>query len=93
MLPKHRVIRGQNLKKQFSNSVRGMWASRSEPLQLSKILEGVEHQKETALEDFPGGPVVKTLCFQHRGQRFSPWSRNEIPNSMAKKEQDSPNKG
>ena len=61
MLPKHRIIRGQNLKKQFSNSVRRQWASRSEPLQLSKILEGGEDQKETALEDFPGGPVVKTL--------------------------------
>ena len=23
--------------------------------------------------DFPGGPVVKTLCFHCRGCRFSPW--------------------
>ena len=24
--------------------------------------------------DFPGGPVVKTLHFQHRGHEFNPWS-------------------
>ena len=26
--------------------------------------------------DFPGGPVVKTLCFQCRGCRFHLWSGN-----------------
>ena len=26
--------------------------------------------------DFPGGPVVKTLCFYFRGHRFDPWSGN-----------------
>ena len=26
--------------------------------------------------DFPGGPVVKTLCFQCRVQGFEPWSGN-----------------
>ena len=26
--------------------------------------------------DFPGGPVIKTLCFQCRGRRFDPWSGN-----------------
>ena len=26
--------------------------------------------------DFPGGPVVKTLCFHCRGRRFDPWSGN-----------------
>ena len=26
--------------------------------------------------DFPGGPVVKTLCFQCRGCRFDPRSGN-----------------
>ena len=26
--------------------------------------------------DFPGGPVVKILCFQHRGHRFNPWLGN-----------------
>ena len=24
-------------------------------------------------EEFPGGPVVKTLCFHCRGPRFNPW--------------------
>ena len=24
--------------------------------------------------DFPGGPVVKTLCFQGRGRGLDPWS-------------------
>ena len=27
-------------------------------------------------EDFPGGPVVKTPCFQCRGLGFDPWSGN-----------------
>ena len=27
-------------------------------------------------EDFPGGPVAKTLCSQCRGTRFDPWSGN-----------------
>ena len=26
--------------------------------------------------DFPGGPVVKTLCSQCRGPGFDPWSGN-----------------
>ena len=26
------------------------------------------------VEDFPGGPVVKTLCFHCRGHGFDPWS-------------------
>ena len=26
--------------------------------------------------DFPGGPVVKTLCSQCRGHGFDPWSGN-----------------
>ena len=27
-------------------------------------------------EDFPGGPVARTLCSQCRGPRFDPWSGN-----------------
>ena len=33
----------------------------------------VKNRKE---RDFPGGPVVKTPCFQCRGCRFSPCSGN-----------------
>ena len=32
--------------------------------------------KVTEREDFPGGPVVKTLCSQCRGPGFHPWSEN-----------------
>ena len=28
---------------------------------------------KTTLGDFPGGPVVKTLCFPCRGCGFHPW--------------------
>ena len=28
------------------------------------------------VRDFPGGPVIKTLYFHCRGQRFHPWSGN-----------------
>ena len=29
--------------------------------------------------DFPGGPVVKTLCFHCRGRGFNPWLGNSDP--------------
>ena len=32
--------------------------------------------------DFPGGPVVKTLCSQHRGRGFEIWTGN--PGGAAK---------
>ena len=28
------------------------------------------------LLSFPGGPMFKTLCFQHREHGFDPWSGN-----------------
>ena len=32
--------------------------------------------------DFPGSPVVKTLCFQCRGYRFNPWfGETKIPHA------------
>ena len=34
--------------------------------------------------DFPGGPVVKTLCCQCREHRFNPWSENEDPTCCQK---------
>ena len=36
-----------------------------------------ETQSENAgLGDFPGGQLVKALCFQCRACRFNPWSGN-----------------
>ena len=35
--------------------------------------------------DFPGRPVVKTLCFQRKGLGFDPWSGNYIPQHSQKK--------
>ena len=32
--------------------------------------------KNIIIHNFPGGPVVKTPCFQCRGLRFHPWSGN-----------------
>ena len=32
----------------------------------------------------PGGPVVKTLCFQCRRPGFDPWSENYIPHASVK---------
>ena len=32
--------------------------------------------KVTLFQDFPGGPVGKTLCSQCRGPRFDTWSGN-----------------
>ena len=41
---------------------------------------------KSAPGDFPGSPVVKTLCFQCMGCRFYPWSGTMIPQAhgMAK---------
>ena len=33
-------------------------------------------KKPNQTRDFPGGPVVKTPCFQCRGHEFDPWSGN-----------------
>ena len=30
--------------------------------------------KKTSDWEFPGGPVVRTLCIHCRGHRFDPWS-------------------
>ena len=32
--------------------------------------------KSGGKRDFPGGPVVKILCFHFRGHGFNPWSGN-----------------
>ena len=36
----------------------------------------VKKKKKVANQDFPGGTVAKTLCSQHRGPKFDPWSGN-----------------
>ena len=30
-------------------------------------------------EDFPSGPMVKTLSYQYREHRFDPWQGNQDP--------------
>ena len=54
------------------NHVLPRWGSFS--IKLNDSPEGNAH--EGSLSDFPGGPVVKTLCFHCRGHKFDPWSRN-----------------
>ena len=47
-----------------------------------------ESYSKTPDRDFPGGPVVKTPCFQCRGRGFDPWSGNSDPTcGTAKKTQ------
>ena len=42
--------------------------------------------KETEAQDFPGGPVVKILCFYHMGYGFDSWSgKFHMLHSAAKK--------
>ena len=41
--------------------------------QIARDLPGV---RETGFREFPGSPVVRTLCFHCRGHRFDPWSGN-----------------
>ena len=42
---------------------------------------GINLLKEREDQDFPGGPVVKTQHFQHRGHEFNPWS-GKIPYAL-----------
>ena len=44
----------------------------------SHMTEATEYAciHDSSRSDFPGGPVAKTLSFQHRGCRFDPWSGN-----------------
>ena len=35
-----------------------------------------EINQQLSFQAFPGGPVVRILCFHWRGPRFSPWSGN-----------------
>ena len=53
----------------------GMWIS------MGKSLKCKGHAAILNIQqwDLPGGPVVKTLCFQCRGHRFDPCSENEDP--------------
>ena len=38
--------------------------------------DGEDMKVKSVCRDFPGGPAVKTLCFQCRGYGFDPWSGN-----------------
>ena len=53
---------------------------KSSPTQLEKFHQGLNgvwwDRKSRASRDFPGGPVVKTPCFQRRGHGFDPWLEN-----------------
>ena len=50
-------------------------------MQLKKIYhrarnyKGISSLSEIVRKDFPGSPVVKTLCFQCKGHGFDPWWR------------------
>ena len=60
---------------------RGPWQDR---WQMPREWEGTQREhawqrKDGAKDlprDFPGGPVVRTLCCQHRGRGFNPWWGN-----------------
>ena len=38
--------------------------------------DGEDMKVKSVCRDFPGGPAVKTPCFQCRGYGFDPWSGN-----------------
>ena len=40
-------------------------------------------------DNFPRGPLAKTLCSQSRGPGFDPWSGNQIPHTTIKSSHDS----
>ena len=42
-----------------------------------------EMRVKTKRGEFPGGTMVKILCFHYRGHRFDPWSENQDPTCPA----------
>ena len=42
-----------------------------------------EMRVKTKRGEFPGGTLVKILCFHYRGHRFDPWSENQDPTCPA----------
>ena len=42
------------------------------------------HLRIPTNQDFPGGPMSKTLHIQCKGPGFNPWSRNYIPHAATK---------
>ena len=42
--------------------------------------------KKSHGKDFPGGPMVKTLYFQCKGNEFNPWLGTKTPSSQVEKE-------
>ena len=47
--------------------------------QIIKTLQTKKTLKVWSFGDFPGGPVVKILCFQSREHGFNPWSKSHMP--------------
>ena len=45
-------------------------SSLGSPKEIANELLFESNIKNDAMSDFPGGPVIKTPCFQCRGQRF-----------------------
>ena len=41
-----------------------------------KLSIKVDSRTKSETGDFPGGPVVETLCFHCRGRGFDPWLGN-----------------
>ena len=53
----------------------GIYAEKNENSNSKRYVHPNVHSN-TIYRDFPGGPVVKTLCFHCRGCGFNPWSGN-----------------
>ena len=51
-----------------------LWGVKIHPS--AKFIHPEHTIKNNSQRDFPGGPVVKTLCCQCRGHGFSPWFGN-----------------
>ena len=49
------------------------------------ILEIVWKKKKIEAQEFPGGPVVKTPCFQGKGHGLIPGQGTKIPQGQKKK--------
>ena len=62
----------------------GKWFGAACPFHLISLVFTMSLLKRHLLQDFPGGPVAKTLHSRCRGPGFDPWSGSYIPQASTR---------
>ena len=77
----------------FAAVVLNLWLTRYVKLNFTVSLQGIPLitvRLSNFLGDFPGGPMVKTLCSQHREGGFETWTGNKGEQPKTKQNKKNP---